>query len=474
VFVLTLLFVRPASASTEGSKISCEDFSKIFGFVQMEHLRFFVMKPEDVHSLLKTAIEGIPEKMRDQGYAMMAAQFEMSHMQRLLAQKFSNPYEICASLPNSLSRVMMLKSFVNQLDPYSDFYLTEEMARKASVVNGHFVGVGIGTKPEDPYLKITEVVDEGPAFGKLKAGDKVSHIDNYPVRGLSLEELRRRIRGELDTKVVFKGLRASKEGEDSEFEVTVKRGHVFQKSLTTTWQDDGIVHLKIHRFFAQTSDQIRQVISQNREKIRGIILDLQDNPGGLLQGARDVVDLFVSHGVVVYLRGVYDDQLWAPNDGGFTDIPMVVLVNEKTASASEIVAGALQDYGRALLVGRQTFGKSCVQNIYDTQSALGINYEGGLKLTTLWYYLPSGRSVKSLRPDILVPYKEGEDEPSRINMPYEWPEKIQVYPFAQAKGKSFKDIVEQAKSKLQALGATEDVGAALIRRLLAVSTEPVN
>lgn len=455
------LIAAPFVQASEYS-FGCQDFTRILSFVQQEHLRFQVMKQSELDALVTEAIQNIPEKMREQGHHMMAAEFERQLVDTLSNTNFSSTTDLCHRLRSGLNRLMMLKSFIGSLDPYSDFYLESELQRKTSVVNGHFVGVGIGTKNEEQYLRITEVVEDGPAFGNLFVGDQITHIDSYSVRGLNRAELRQRIRGELGTQVQFSGIRA----EGKKFDTTITRGHVFQKSVSHRWLDQGIVHIRIHRFYAQTGRQVREILEDPTKKRKGIILDLRDNPGGLLQGARDLVDLFVSQGVVVYLRGTYDDQLWALSGKAHTKTPMVVLVNEKTASASEIVAGALQDYGRAVVVGRQTYGKSCVQNIYDSQTALGTIYRGGLKLTTLWYYLPSGRSVKNLQPDLSIPYAKGEEVPERVAMPFEWPSQIKVYPLARNRMPKLSEVVEGFQSKL-ADQSSEELSRNLILQLLA-------
>jgi carboxyl-terminal processing protease len=183
-----------------------------------------------------------------------------------------------------------------------------------------------------------------------------------------------------------------------------------------------------------------------------------------LQAARELVDLFISKGVVLHVRGIYDDQMWAHEDGGYLKIPIVVLVNEKSASSSEIVAGALQDYGRALLVGTQTYGKSCIQNIYETKSGLGTDYEGGVKLTTLWYYLPSGRSVRHLNPDIPLASSQLK-EVERLQLPYEWPDQISLSaPFASASTK-VKNVISKYSSSISQDSSPEEAGRRLLRMM---------
>lgn len=452
--------------SSEDSKshLHCTDFKKIIDFVHSEHLRFRVEGENGLDRMLGAALPATAQKMRDQGYYYLAARFESSFLQDIQKVDRQNIAQFCEAFPSSTHREFFLKAFVSSLDPFSEFYTLDEMPRRTSVVDGHFVGVGIATMAQDAYIRVTEVVEGGPSSGQLQKDDLISHVDGKPVRGLTAEELRLRIRGELGTVVEFRGIRNK-----VRFETRVERGHVYQKSVTYKELEQGILQIKIHRFYAHTASMIESILN-DRKHAKGVILDLRDNPGGLLQGARDVVDLFVSHGVVVHLRGIYEDQISAIHTGGFTETPMVVLVNERSASASEIVAGALQDYGRAMLVGRPTYGKSCVQNIYESHTALGTDYRGGLKLTTLWYYLPSGRSSGTIRPDVYVAASaddETKEEEKRLQMPYKWPQEIQVTAVAQ-EGKLKQWISKSAKA-FKGISKFEEAGQALLKSILAQS-----
>lgn len=439
--------------------LSCQDFQKIVEFVSVEHLRFKDAQSQVVLTLLQESVGKLEEELKNQGYWMVAADFAKKDKAVLASKKFSNASEICEALPTGIHRAFLMKAFVAQLDPFSEFYLTEELPKRTSVIDGHFVGVGIGTESKDPFILVQEVVEDGPSDKLLKVGDLISHVDGYPVRGMDAQELRRRMRGEVGSKVVISGKRTVNEAQ-VDFEVTVTRNHVYQKSVTSSWAEEGILQIKIHRFFTQTAPQVKALLDQHRRSLKGIILDLRDNPGGLLQAARDVVDLFVNKGVVLHMRGTYDDQLWAFNEGGNLKTPLVILVNERSASASEIVAGALQDYGRAILVGARTYGKSCIQNIYDTES-LGTQYVGGLKLTTLWYYLPSGRSVRTLKPDVALASLEGEGP---VKLPYEWPDWIDVSSPA-SDAPRFKKILRQAAQVISKDQAPEEAGRTLVKMM---------
>jgi C-terminal peptidase prc len=453
-----ILPVLTEAADSE-SNLSCTEFSSIVRFVEQQHLRFQQLTETTTtrEKLFEMAKDQMPATLRLLGYPFLAAQFEANLLKDFRAKHFKNPDELCEFLSNSNYRGAFMKSFVKTLDPYSDFYLSEELETKSSVLDGDFIGVGIGTEPKVNALQVTEVVEGGPSDGKLFTGDLIYKIDGYPVSGLNEMEVRQRIRGLAKSVVKFNVQR------DSKFlDVPVIRDHVRQKSVSFSWLKDNVLSIKISRFFKPTASEVEAILAENLPKARGIILDLRNNPGGLLQAARDVVDLFISQGVVVYLKGKnVEDQVWALRDGGHLTIPLVTLVNSGTASAAEIVAGALQDYGRALVVGQKTYGKGSVQNIYETQSAIGIQYHGGIKLTTLWYYLPSGRTVKSLDPDVKVAANDEEKVFSHPQMPYAGPEKIEVAQLPALGGrvvinaKKIERLAREAKS-------SEEAGQALL------------
>lgn len=422
ILLLSLGFLRSAFASeSPDSHLDCGEFESIYQFIERQHLRFETMNTEEHSSLMSKALAETPDALRLLGFNMLAARFEQLEFSKPSQNgKPKSLTEVCHAMQNTIFRGAFLKAMARHLDPYSDFYLSEELDAKASALEGEFVGVGIGTEPDQDALKVNEVVVGGPADRKLFIGDRILKIDGHSVTGLLDLEIRQRIRGEKGSRVKFEGLRGAEP-----FQVSIVRDVVHQKSVSYSWLKDQVLQIKISRFFRQTADEVERLIRTEGLKARGFILDLRNNPGGLLQGARDVVNLFVPQGVVVYLKGRgMEDQVWALREGRELRKPVVVLVNSGTASAAEIVAGALQDYGRAVLVGQKTYGKGSVQNIYETQTALGTTYRGGLKLTTLWYYLPSGRSVKSLDPDVVIPAKDPEFPHPK--MPYAGPDRIEI------------------------------------------------
>ncbi len=461
---LGILFLSIPQVQAQES-LNCVDFTSVLQFIEKQHLRFEWITFGERNKLAEDAIKGTPDALRLLGYPMLAEQFENIGLSATLkAIPKKNSFQVCEALKSSIFRAAFLKSYARSLDPYSDFYLPEELESKSSALEGEFVGVGIGTDVEGEFLRVNEVVPEGPADGKLFVGDKISTIDNHSVEGLNDAELRIRIRGEKGSIVSFAG-----ERNDQPFRIEIVRNVVHQKSVSHSWGEDKVLFIKIHRFFRQTAQEVEQVVNSYGKQARGFILDLRNNPGGLLQGARDVVDLFVPQGVVVYLKGRgVEDQVWALKEGGEIKKPIVVLVNQGTASAAEIVAGALQDYGRAIVVGQRTYGKGSVQNIYETQTALGTKYQGGLKLTTLWYYLPSGKNVRSMRPDVVIKTK-ADHENLHPAMPYTGPDRIPVR-MTQSLVAREKFNLKKADRLAKSTDDSEKLGRALLKETFAGST----
>lgn len=461
VIMLAVAFPLIAFAKSPQS-LQCHEFKSIINFAQSQHLRFEMVKNINRNQLLEDAATKMSDTLNLMGYYLLSGQFEKSFKNSLIKiSRTGDLNQLCKELRSTTYRAAFLKSYMRNLDPYSDFFTTEELDIKTASLDGEFIGVGIGTEPEGDFLRITEVVEGGPSEGKLKVNDIIEKIDGHTVVGLSEMEVRARIRGPLKSAVIFAGTR-----DGSKFSTKVIRNQIQQRSVSAQWIDGEFLNIKVSRFFRQTAAEVESVLKAHVHKAKGIILDLRNNPGGLLQAARDLVDLFVSQGVVVYLKGKdFEDQVWALRDGGELKIPIVVLVNSATASAAEIVAGALQDYGRAVVVGQHTYGKGSVQNIYETQTSIGTIYKGGLKLTTLWYYLPSGRSVKSLDPDVAV---ASNMEPlSHPKMPYSGPDEIAVI---ESISKISSKKINFNKSKILANQSkdSELIGRALLRDMQAI------
>jgi carboxyl-terminal processing protease len=274
---------------------------------------------------------------------------------------------------------------------------------------GEFGGLGIEVTMENGLVKVVSPIDDTPAAkAGLKPGDLITHLDGEQVMGLTLPDAVERMRGPVGSEI---RLSVRREGRDP-FDVTLKRAVIKIQSVRSRLEGDNIGYIRITSFNEQTDRgleaAVRQLKKEAGKKLSGIVLDLRNNPGGLLDQAVAVSDAFLDKGEIVSTRGRTPDeaQRFNAKDGDLIDgLPMVVLINAGSASASEIVAGALQDHGRAVLLGVKSFGKGSVQTI------IPVPGHGAIRLTTARYYTPSGRSIQAVGivPDIVV--KQARIEP---------------------------------------------------------------
>ena len=292
-----------------------------------------------------------------------------------------------------------IQGMLNGLDPHSS-YLNEEDYRELRVgTSGEFGGVGIEVGMEDGFLKVIAPIDDTPAArAGIKAGDPIIKLDDKTVKGMALDDAVKLMRGKPGTKIE---LTITREGREKPFDVTLERAVIKVVSVKGRLLEPGYLYIRLSQFQTHTAEDLIKTISRLKGQgpVRGLILDLRNNPGGVLNAAVAVSDAFLESGLIVYTEGrVKDSQLrfQAAPDDVLDGAPMVVLVNGGSASASEIVAGALQDHKRAVVMGRQTFGKGSVQTI------IPINERTALKLTTARYFTPNGRSIQAdgIKPDI--------------------------------------------------------------------------
>ena len=295
-----------------------------------------------------------------------------------------------------------INGMLTSLDPHSS-YMNEKIFRDMQVqTSGEFGGLGIEVTMEDGLVKVMSPIDDTPASrAGLKTGDKVSHLDGEPVRGLTLQQAVEKMRGPVGSNLKLTILRAGQKP----FDVTLTRAIVTVNPVKARIENKNIGYLRITSFTEKTTSSLEKAMaklnSEAKEKITGYILDLRNNPGGLLKEAISVSDAFLDRGEIVSTRGrkKEDGQRWNARKGDITKgLPVVVLINGGSASASEIVAGALQDHRRGIIIGTQSFGKGSVQTI------IPLPGHGALRLTTQRYYTPSGRSIqaKGITPDITV------------------------------------------------------------------------
>jgi len=289
------------------------------------------------------------------------------------------------------------------LDPHSGFMPPEVFKEMKIDTRGEFGGLGIEITIKDEVLTIVAPIEDTPAFrAELAAGDRILKIAEQFTRGMEIMEAVRLMRGAPGTEVTITVMR---EGFERPREFTLKREVIKIKSVKARTLEDGFGYLRITQFQERTGADLERALDdlnkENGGALKGVILDLRNNPGGLLDQAVEVADLFLDAGLITYTKGREADaqmEFTARRNGTEPDCPMVILINGGSASASEIVAGALQDHGRAVVLGTQSFGKGSVQTI------LPLGDDAGLRLTTARYYTPKGTSIqaKGIVPDIAV------------------------------------------------------------------------
>jgi len=295
-----------------------------------------------------------------------------------------------------------INGMLTALDPHSG-YLDPNRYRDMQVqTRGEFGGLGIEVTMENGLVKVVSPIDDTPAWrAGIEAGDLITHIDGEPVLGLTLGEAVERMRGPVDSEIELRLLRESRE---EPFAVNLSRA-IIKISPVRARAEGDIGYVRVTTFNEQTNEVLREKVAELRdemgEQFRGLVLDLRNNPGGLLDQAVAVADAFLDQGEIVSTRGrrAQSVQRFNARSGDILDgLPMVVLVNGGSASASEIVAGALQDHRRGIVMGTQSFGKGSVQTI------MPISGQGAIRLTTARYYTPSGTSIqaKGITPDIEV------------------------------------------------------------------------
>jgi len=294
-----------------------------------------------------------------------------------------------------------IRGMLSGLDPHSAYLNQEEYKNLQVGTSGEFGGLGIEVGLEDGFVKVISPIDDTPAQrAGVQAGDIIVKLDDRPIKGVSLDEAVKLMRGKRGTPITLTIVR---EGEKKPLNITIVRDVIKVASIKSRILEEGFGYLRISHFQSRSTEDMLQHLSklkrQSGGKLRGLVLDLRNNPGGVLNGAVAVSDAFLTEGIIVYTQGrAVDSRLdfTAAPDDVLEGSPIVVLVNGGSASASEIVAGALQDHKRAVIMGAQTFGKGSVQTI------VPVNSHSAVKLTTARYFTPSGRSIQAegITPDI--------------------------------------------------------------------------
>ncbi|WP_144983919.1 S41 family peptidase [Halomonas sp. C22] len=294
-----------------------------------------------------------------------------------------------------------MRGMLSELDPHSAYLDANEYQSLRESTQGEFGGIGIEVGTENGQLMVITPIDDTPASrAGLLSRDIIIAIDGTPTDNLSLQEAVNLMRGEPGSQLRLSILRA---GEDTPRDLTLTREIIRSESVRHETLEPGYGYLRISQFQSRTPEQARRALERmaREQPLEGLILDLRNNPGGVLQAAVGVADLFLDSGLIVYTEGRLSDtemSFSASPDTPARDVPLVVLINSGSASAAEIVAGALQDQRRGVIMGTESFGKGSVQQI------MPLGNGEGLKLTTALYYTPNGRSIQAqgIEPDVEV------------------------------------------------------------------------
>ncbi|MPQ67073.1 MULTISPECIES: S41 family peptidase [Pseudomonas] len=295
-----------------------------------------------------------------------------------------------------------IKGMLSNLDPHSAYLGPDDFAQLQEDTSGEFGGLGIEVGMEDNFVKVVSPIDDTPASkAGVQAGDLIVKINGQPTRGQTMTEAVDKMRGKVGQKITLTLVR----GGGAPFDVTLTRAIIRTKSVRSQLLENGYGYIRITQFQVKTGEEVSKALAalhkENGKKLNGIVLDLRNNPGGVLQAAVEVVDHFITKGLIVYTKGrIANSELRFSATGHDESeaVPMVVLINGGSASASEIVAGALQDQKRAVLMGTTSFGKGSVQTV------LPLSNDRALKITTALYFTPNGRSIQAqgIIPDVEV------------------------------------------------------------------------
>lgn len=295
-----------------------------------------------------------------------------------------------------------IKGMLSNLDPHSAYLGPEDFQELQESTSGEFGGLGIEVGVEDGFIKVVSPIDDTPASkAGIEAGDLIVKINGTPTQGQTMQEAVDRMRGKLGEKITLTLVRDG----GNPFDVTLARATIQVKSVKAQMLEPGYGYIRITQFQVKTGEEVGKALAKlrkdNGKKMNGLILDLRNNPGGVLQAAVEVADHFLTKGLIVYTKGrIANSELRFSADPADASegAPLVVLINGGSASASEIVAGALQDQKRGILMGTDTFGKGSVQTV------LPLANDRALKITTALYFTPNGRSIQAqgINPDIEV------------------------------------------------------------------------
>ena len=294
-----------------------------------------------------------------------------------------------------------VKGMLSELDPHSNFLEPDHFKDLQETSTGEFGGLGLEVGMEDNFIKVISPIDDTPAQkAGIKTSDLIISIDGQSIKGLGLGEAVKKMRGPKGSEITLSIIR---KGVPQPIEFTLIRDIISVVSVRSEILNDNYLYIRIAQFQGNTGIDLKNLLANTEKKqtIKGAVLDLRNNPGGILQAAVEVTDAFIEEGLIVYTEGRIKHSAMsyhANNDQASYDYPLIVLINGGSASASEIVAGALQDHQRALILGTTSFGKGSVQTV------IPLSEKHGIKLTTARYFTPNGRSIQAqgIEPDIVV------------------------------------------------------------------------
>lgn len=295
-----------------------------------------------------------------------------------------------------------IRGMLSGLDPHSSYLNNEQFNELRIGTSGEFGGLGIEVGMEDGFVKVVSPIDDTPAQrAGMLTGDLIIRLDDKPVKGLSLNDAVKMMRGKPGSDIVLTVVR---EGEDRPLKITITRAVIQVTSVKTRILEENFGYVRVSHFQTKSTTDMLAAIEKMQDEsggLKGLVLDLRNNPGGVLSAAVGISDAFLNEGLIVYTDGREADSRlrYSASQGDVINgAPLVVLVNGGSASASEIVAGAMQDHGRGVVMGNKTFGKGSVQTIQNLANG------GAVKLTTARYYTPSGRSIQAegVTPDIVT------------------------------------------------------------------------
>lgn len=296
-----------------------------------------------------------------------------------------------------------VRGMLSGLDPHSAYLAADEYQELKEGTTGQFGGLGIEVTMENGFIKVVSPIDDTPAQrAGIKTGDLIVRLDDQPVKGMTLTDAVKMMRGEPGSKILLTVVR---EGEEAPLKINLARDVIKVKSVKSKMLEKGYGYLRISSFQSGTGEGLKDSLAalkkENGADLKGLVLDLRNNPGGVLNAAVEVSDAFIKSGLIVYTEGrIANSEMRfnAAPDDLLNGAPIVVLINAGSASASEIVAGALQDQKRAVIMGEKSFGKGSVQTILPTSNGAAV------KLTTARYFTPSGRSIQAqgIEPDVAL------------------------------------------------------------------------